>query len=341
MENDPVKRRRSPADGGCSIIGFILTGWQASDNLIVLRYNASQRVKQVCVAMVGDQDLKDTRVAILGLGLMGGSLALALRGHVAHILGVEPQALTRQMALREGIVDDVVEALTSGTEPFDLLVLAAPIRAILQCLSTLPQVCPDGCEILDLGSTKRAVTAAMSALPEKFAAIGGHPMCGKETSGLGAAVPDLYRGQTFVLCRTPRTTPGLETRIMGLLAVLEAHPVFLEAAEHDMMAAAVSHMPYLVSATLMRLATGEEQWAISASGFRDTARLAGTNPRMMFDILLTNRDAILPILTAYQSDLAVVRHLLEQENESELMEWLAGAQVRYAAYRRFRSSGQG
>lgn len=285
--------------------------------------------------------LEQTRVGIVGLGLMGGSLAMAIRGKVGYLLGIEQQSLARQMALRESIVDEVVEELTPHSPPVDLLILATPVRAILQTLNALPSLRPAGCGVLDLGSTKRAVTAAMTALPDSFAAIGGHPMCGRETSGLLAASADLYRDQLFILCSTPRTTASLQALVMDLIAAIGARPAFFDAAAHDSMVAAVSHLPYLVSANLMRLVVEEEQWTISASGFRDTSRLAGTNPRMMVDILLTNRDAILNLLQAYQDGLMELRRLLALADETGLIEWMAAAQVRYAAYRRHRSLEQG
>jgi len=285
--------------------------------------------------------LANARVGIVGLGLMGGSLALALRGRVAHLLGVERQVMIRQTALRQGIVDEVVEELTAAAPPLDLLVLAAPVRVILDMLGRLPALRPAGCAVVDLGSTKRAVVAAMSALPPSFAAVGGHPMCGKETAGLAAATADLYRGQTFVLCRVPRPAPqpAVEALALALVEAAGARPLWLDAAEHDRLVAAVSHLPALAAAALMRGAAGESQWAVSASGFRDAARLAGSDPRMMLDILLTNRQAVLDALSAYRADLAGLSVALERGDEAALAEWLAAAQVAHAAYRRYKSTG--
>jgi prephenate dehydrogenase len=283
--------------------------------------------------------LRDLRVGIMGLGLMGGSLALALRGRVAWLLGIERQPGPRQMARREGIVDEAVESLTAETPAVDLLVLALPVRAIGDVLGRLPALRSAGCAVLDLGSTKRAVVAAMDALPDHFAAIGGHPMCGKETPGLAAAAADLYRGQTFVLCPTGRTTPAVAATAQALIAAIGARPILLDAADHDAIVAAVSHLPAIVAAALMRAASDERLWAISASGFRDTSRLAGSDPRMMLDILLTNREAILDALDTYQADLTVFRQALARSDEEALVDWLAAAQVTYAAYRRFRSAG--
>lgn len=289
--------------------------------------------------MLNETQLAHSRVAILGLGLMGGSLALALRGRVAHLLAVERQVITRQTALRRGIVDEAVEELAAAP-PVDLLVLAAPVRVILDTLGRLPALRPSGCAVVDLGSTKRAVVAAMSALPPPFTAVGGHPMCGKETAGLAAAAADLYLGQTFVLCRVPRPTPQptAETLALALVEAVGARPLWLDAAEHDRLVAAVSHLPALVAAALMRGATDESQWAVSASGFRDAARLAGTDSRMMIDILLTNREAVLDALRAYQADLSGLAAALERGDAAALAEWLATAQVTHAAYRRFKSA---
>ncbi len=286
---------------------------------------------------VAGDPLSGLRLGIVGLGLMGGSLALALRGRVASLLAVERRPDVRQTALRQGIVDAAVEELTDDTPPVDLLVPATPTRVILDTLVRLPALRPEGCAVLDLGSTKRAVVAAMDALPPAFAALGGHPMCGKETAGLASATADLFHGQTFVLCPSRRTSPALWATALALVDAVGARPLVLDAAEHDRLVAAVSHLPALVASTLMRVATDEQQWAVSASGFRDTSRLAGSDPRMMLDILLTNREAILDALAAYENELAAVREALARGDEAGLTEWLAGAQVGHAAYRRHKS----
>lgn len=287
---------------------------------------------------MAENPLRNLHIGIVGLGLMGGSLALALRGRVAGLLAVEQRAATRQTALREGIVDAAVKELTPDVPAVDLLVLATPVRAILDTLERLPAARPDGCAVLDLGSTKQAVVAAMDALPERFAAIGGHPMCGRESAGLASAAADLYREQTFILSPSRRTTPAVRSTVLTVVETIGARPLLLDAADHDALVAAASHLPALVAAALIRTAADERQWRVSASGFRDVSRLAGSDPRMMLDILLTNRRAILNALEAYQIELAGVRDALIGEDEDALMEWLAAAQVGYAGYRRYKSA---
>ncbi len=307
---------------------------QRGDPATLCRYNASMQQAPPLTAA----PLAELRVCIAGLGLMGGSLALALRGHVAHLVGVEPQPAPRIAALRDGIVDSVTDDFGEGVAKADLVVLAAPVHTIIHLLGQLPAHRPDGCLVLDLGSTKQAVVTAMDELPPTFDAIGGHPMCGKETPGLPAASADLYHDQTFVLCRSQRTTEQMERTALALIDIIGSRPVWLDATTHDDIVAAVSHVPYLLSAALMRVVAGEEQWAISAGGFRDTSRLSGSSPRMMGDILQTNRAAVLAALQAVAADLARVEALLAAGDDDGLADWLAEAQVRHAAYRRFHAS---
>ena len=279
----------------------------------------------------------EKRICIVGLGLMGGSLAKALHGQVKHLTGVDRHAATRQMVLAGGIVDIVTADLASGVRAADLIILATPVHSILQQIEQLPDLCPEGSLVLDLGSTKEAVCKGMAALPTSFSAIGGHPMCGKETAGYHAADAGLFRGQIFVLSRNSRTTKQIEEIALSLIELIGAHPMFLSPEVHDQIVAVTSHLPYLISAALVQRAADmadDRVWPVSASGFRDSSRLAGSDPRMMLDILLTNRIAILSQLAQYQADLEQIGSLLAEGDESALAAWLAESQSRYIAYRK-------
>ena len=282
------------------------------------------------------------RICVVGLGLMGGSLALALRlarrlaipQRPFHLTIVDTNPKTRAAAGR--IADSVSDDLALGVEKADLVVLATPVRTIVNVLNRLPALRPDGCMVLDLGSSKTNICQAMDDLPDTFQAIGGHPMCGKEVAGFGAATPDLFRQQAFILCPTKRTTPALETVAHQLVADLGANPLVLPPALHDNMVAVVSHLPYMVAAALMRNAAnlGDERlWPVSSSGFRDTSRVSGTDPRMMLDILLTSKTAVLQQITQYQAQLADVAELTEAHDEDQLLQWLTETQQAYWAYR--------
>ena len=278
------------------------------------------------------------QVTIVGLGLMGGSLALALRPHIAKLIAVDANPLTCRQAEAQGVVDWATTDLARGVAGSGLVILATPVRVIARLLAQLPLLRPDGCLVLDLGSTKTAITQAMSQLPASFAAVGGHPMCGRETSGLNAADAALYEGQTFILCETARSTATAKAIVGQLLAWLGAAPLWLDSRQHDAYVAVVSHLPYVVSAALLRRAAQEADedprlWQVSASGFRDTGRLAGSEPRMMLDILLTNREAVLAQLSHFQSHLAEIAALIEAEDEVALRHWLAARQFEYGIYR--------
>jgi prephenate dehydrogenase len=282
------------------------------------------------------------KITIVGLGLMGGSLALALR--LAQRLAHEPDAIHLTVVERDGatrqaagwLADELTADFTAGVREADLVVLATPVRSIIGLLGELAVARPAGCMVLDLGSTKADICQAMAALPNGFQAIGGHPMCGKETSGFGSATPDLYREKTFILCRNGRTTTAVETLVLELLTIIGARPLFLPPDVHDTLVGAVSHLPYLAAAALMRAVFGlddERAWAVSASGLRDTARVSGSDPRMMLDILLTNKTAVLAQLARYQEEITAVAHLLQQADEPALAAWLAETQRQHQTYR--------
>jgi prephenate dehydrogenase len=282
------------------------------------------------------------RICVVGLGLMGGSLALALRlarrlaipQRPFHLTIVDSNPKTRAAAGR--IADFVSDDLALGVEHADLVVLATPVRTIVSVLEQLPQLRPDGCLVLDLGSSKTNICQAMDNLPDSFQAIGGHPMCGKETAGFGAAAADLYENQTFVLCENGRTTPQLAAIVHQIIRTIGANPLNLPAQTHDNMVAAISHLPYLVSAALMQTAAAQNDdqlWQVSASGFRSTTRLAGSDPQMLLDILLTNGTAVRNQIEAYQTQLDEIKRLLTIGDEQELLDWLTKTNQQHEAYK--------
>ena len=288
--------------------------------------------------------LQGNSVAIAGLGLMGGSLAMALRQHGVRLVGVEPDEATRRLALARNIVDEATGDFAEGVRDAALVMLAAPVGAILTLLAQLPEARPAGCLIIDLGSTKEAVVAAMDRLPPEFRAVGGHPMCGKEVAGLRVADAGLFRGQTFILCRSVRTDELAEAVAGQLVAALGARPLWMTAEQHDWLMGCASHLPYFAAAALLAEAasvaeTNEQVWQVSASGFRDTTRLAGSDPHMLRDIGLTNRRAILAALEGYRRRLDDVYEILESGDGEALFRWLAARQAEYTAYRTAKGIG--
>lgn len=282
--------------------------------------------------------MSEENVCIVGLGLMGGSMALALRARGLPVTGVDRDPGTVATARDAGAIVAGSTDLSAGLEQATIVILATPVRIIMELLPRLAEARPDGCIVLDLGSTKQAVCEEMGRLPTAFSAVGGHPMCGRERAGFGAASASLYQDCTFVLTRTARSTEDGLARCAALVKQVGGKPLELPAERHDAIVAVTSHLPYMVAASLMRLAattaTGEAAvWPVSASGLRDTTRLAGTEPSIMLDILLTNRTAVLTALRRFGRVLDEVTTLLESEDEDGLSRWLDGAASAHARYR--------
>ena len=208
----------------------------------------------------------------------------------------------------------------------DVIILAVPVRAILQLLDELPGLHPGAALVLDLGSTKRQVVAAMQVLPERFDPLGGHPMCGKEHGKLANAEAGLFRGASFAFTPLERTSAQAKLWAEELAHTVAAKPLWLDAATHDRWAAAVSHLPYLTS-NILAAVTDPAAAPLVGSGFRSAARLAPTPADMMLDILATNRENVLPGLMAYQARLQQLMDLLENGDEDEWNSFLEkGAQ---------------
>ncbi len=274
--------------------------------------------------------LEKATVAIIGLGLMGGSLALALRGSCSRIVGVARRREVGQLALRQGIVD-VASCNLSAAAHADIVVLATPIRHILATIPQIAALMRPGAMLMDLGSTKVQVVEAMNALPEGIAAVGGHPMCGKETGGLESASADLFRDKIFVLTPTTHTTDDAMLLAHDLVKAVGAKPMVLDAERHDRAVAIISHLPYLLATSLMHVeseanAGDDITGMLAANGFRDTSRLAASSLDMMLDILLTNREPLEAALDRLERKITQARTLLD--DEAGLRAWMAEARCK-------------
>ncbi|HEY67311.1 MAG: prephenate dehydrogenase/arogenate dehydrogenase family protein [Chloroflexi bacterium] len=272
--------------------------------------------------------LTDAQVTIVGLGLMGGSLAGALRGQCWAVVGVARRAETIETALARGLIDRGTTDLADGVREADVVVLATPVRVIMRQLHEIAPLLPEGCLLMDLGSTKSQIVAEMARLPDHVQPLGGHPMCGKEVSGVEAADPAIYRGCTFILTPLPRTSEAALALGRELAEAVGASPLVLEAERQDFLVATVSHLPYLLACALVATADATTSadpaaWEIVAGGFRDTSRVAGSDVTMMVDILLTNRAEILKALDVYQAQLRSLTRLVEAGDEEEMRDVLS------------------
>lgn len=274
---------------------------------------------------------KTRHLAVVGLGLMGGSLALALRQHADKITGIDLNAASREYALKNGIVDAATDDLKTGVSEADTVILAAPVQMIRNMIEKrIGAYLRSNTLLIDIGGTKHDICEAMGRLPVGIHAIGGHPMTGKETSGVQASDGSLYKGRPFVLCPTRRTTPATRLRALELVEALEAVPFEMEAERHDHLVAAISHIPYLLSSALVATVAKEGEadptvWELAAGGFRDMSRLAGQDVQMMGDVVSTNTQAVATLLALFRMQLAMLEAMLISRDDQKLAEFLRPA----------------
>jgi prephenate dehydrogenase len=260
---------------------------------------------------------KAQHLAIVGLGLMGGSMALALRPFVDKITAVEMDPATREYALKRGMVDRVTDDLKDGVSEADVVILAAPVRAILTMIrSRIGAYLRMNTLLIDIGSTKEDICNAMAILPIGVQAVGGHPMTGKEQSGCEASDATLYVNRPFVLCPSRRTTPATLLRARALADALGAVPIEMDAHRHDRVVAA------LVATVAQEAQTDDAVWTLAAGGFRDTSRLAAQDVQMMGDILGTNTQAVATLLAYFRVHLANIEAMLISQDSQQLADRL-------------------
>ena len=264
-----------------------------------------------------DFKLAESKIAIVGLGLMGGSLALGLKGKCATLYGIDPHLPTLELALSQHIVDYADSDPAKLLPKADLIILSAPVLAILTLIEQLPSLTPNPCIVMDLGSTKRLIVEAMSRLPERFDSIGGHPICGKEKLSLSNAERTLYYTAPFLLTPLERTSPRAFSAASQIIEALGAKAKVLDAIEHDRILASTSHLPFLLSSALA-LATPGEFASLVGPGFKSVSRLAGTPSSMMMGVLQSNRTNILGAIQTFRNSIEEIESLLQNEHYTQL-----------------------
>lgn len=274
---------------------------------------------------------KTNHLAVVGLGLMGGGIAMAMRDRCDTITGMDLNPATRQYALDNGIVDYATDDLREAVNEADTVILAAPVRVITEILKMrIGSYLRSNTLLIDIGSTKFDICEAMGHLPIGIGAIGGHPMAGKENNGIEAADPTIYHGRPFVLCQTRRTTPATHERALRFVEALGAEVIEMEAERHDRIVAGISHLPYILSASMVATITKEANvdeafWQLAAGGFRDMSRLAASDIKMMGDILSTNTRAVATLLAMFRVQLAQLETMLISGEHEKLIEMLLPA----------------
>jgi len=270
--------------------------------------------------------MAQSRIAIIGTGLIGTSIGLGLmsrkdRGY--EVVGVDRDRANARQAKKMGAVDREVGSLEEAADGTGLVIVAIPVMAARKILQDIGQYLPPGAIVTDVCSTKSDIMRwADEFLPEAVHFVGGHPMAGRETSGPAGASADLFRGATWAVTPSPRADEDAVKIVLGLVESLGATPLYIDPAEHDQYAAAVSHVPLLASVALFRMVRDSQGWEdaalLAGPGFRDLTRLASGDPTMSRDIMTTNREAVLHWLARLQNELSTIRQAFETGDDALL-----------------------
>jgi prephenate dehydrogenase len=270
------------------------------------------------------------RVAIIGLGLIGTSIGLGLREWSArdkrgeqqlHVVGFDVDLAQQQQAKRMKATDEMTWDMPSAVRDADLVIVATPVGAVADVFETIGDHLKHGSVVTDVCSTKGQVMEwAREKLPTTCSFIGGHPMAGK-TQSTEAAEATLFKGATWCVCPSVRASEASVQTVLGMIAALDAEAQFIDANEHDGFVGGVSHLPFVLSSTLMNTVSASPAWRdmklLSASGFRDVSRLASGSAEMHRDICQTNRESVLRWIDEYTANLQEFRAALADESDEQ------------------------
>lgn len=271
------------------------------------------------------------RIAIIGLGLIGGSIGLALKQanwRDAEIVGYVRRPEAGSAAIGMGAVDKVEPHLQEAVKDASLIILATPILVIKDILSQIASVLSPDSIVTDTASTKLQVMQwAKELLPPEISFIGGHPMAGKESPGIEAATANLFHNCVYCLIPGPQAKPAAIQTVTDMVEKVGAVPLNINAQEHDSRVAGISHLPLLLSVALVLATTQNPSWEqmsqLAATGYQDITRLATGNPEVNTHICLSNQDAIIFWIDKFSNELQKIRRLVADGNNDDIERTLA------------------
>ena len=272
------------------------------------------------------------QVALIGVGLIGGSIGLALREKqlVGKIACYDLNQEAAREAVEYGAADIFTQTATEAVQDADLVILAVPVLKTMALIREILPAVKTGALITDVGSTKGAIMAAIEQiLPTSVYYIGGHPMAGSEESGISGADPALLENAIYVLTPGPHTPVQILEQLSRMLSEIGSEPIVIDPLNHDRVVALVSHLPHLTAAALVQSVTdaGEKELihTLAAGGFRDSTRIALGNPDVWRDICISNRWALLAALKGFRKKLDTVEKYLTEQDGDAIYEYLLRA----------------
>lgn len=266
------------------------------------------------------------RLVVIGVGLIGGSVAAALRraGKVRRVIGVGRGRANVARALELGVIDDAVEDIAAAVKGADAILIAVPVQQNQRVLGALADALAPGTLVTDAGSTKQDFVAAVRRIAPRHLAsvVPGHPIAGAELTGVDAASAFLFDGRNVVLTPLQENEAAVVDRVEAMWKACGARVSRMTPERHDCVFSAVSHLPHMLAYTLVHMIAtrpdAEALFGFAASGFRDFTRIAGSSPEMWRDIALANRETLLSDIEAYQQQLAELAQRLRQADGAEI-----------------------
>ncbi len=267
-------------------------------------------------------------IGIIGLGLMGGSLGLALKKvpNKYTLIGYDHNLTHQSDALKLNLVDEISNNFNE-IKACDIIILTIPVDAIITISQELLDVSKE-CTIIDFGSSKEKISSAIpSSIRQNF--VTAHPMTGTEKFGPKAAIDNLYSDKTMVICDIEKSAEYQRNRAIELFNDIQSKIVFMDAKEHDRHAAFISHMPHAVSYAIAQAVIKQEDpksiLALAGGGFKSMSRIAKSSPNMWEDIFRQNKSNLLESMTAFNSEMQLCQKLIEEEKWDELHQWMSEA----------------
>lgn len=283
--------------------------------------------------MSGFNDIN--KIAIIGVGLIGGSLGLALKskGFQGKIVGLGRRLSSLESALAKGAVDEIYLDFSEALKDTDLVIVCTPVDLIPQIVKQAAAYTRPGCIITDVGSIKRKITEEIEAfLPEHLKFVGSHPMAGSEKSGVGAAHSKLFENAVCIVTKTEDTNLIAIEVAKSMWQMVGAKIKLMSPQEHDLLIAAASHLPHLIASVLTKTvgeidSNGKKALDFVATGFKDTTRIASGAPEIWKSILLQNSDYIFELIDLFARQLRDFKEALKNADESEIERYLALAKT--------------
>jgi len=268
------------------------------------------------------------RIAVIGLGLLGGSVGLAIKAHLpgATTTGYDADPATRVRATERGLVDQVCDSAADAVKDAELVVLCVPVGAMAAAAKELAGTLPADALVSDVGSSKQSVAKALAEVLPGHAIIPAHPVAGTERSGPDAGFASLFQQRWCILTPPEGADPAKLAALSAFWEALGARVEVMDAAHHDLVLAVTSHLPHLIAYTIVGTAsdlegvTESEVIKYSAGGFRDFTRIAASDPTMWRDVFLANKDAVLEMLQRFTEDLTALQRAIRIGDGDQLFE---------------------